>query len=171
MGPAISHAYVRLRNAGPSTRESERLTSNLAGRARSSPIQTKPRPMPVHDGSRSDQDERLPPPGPDRSQRNPEQLVLGSQSAARSLGVQSQQLLMKSQVFEDEVLAGAESADHPPEEMQERQDHGKNIIGKVRINSCAKSFILWVYDVLARHKPHDSGKRREPECSKLPKLL
>jgi|SRR5437773_8217339 len=37
-----------------------------------SPIQTKPRPMPVHDGSRSDQDERLPPPGPDRSQRKPE---------------------------------------------------------------------------------------------------
>jgi hypothetical protein len=40
------------------------------------PIQTKPGAMPVHDGSRSDQDERLPPPGP-RSQRNPEQLVQG----------------------------------------------------------------------------------------------
>jgi hypothetical protein len=39
------------------------------------PIQTKPRTMPVHDGSRSDQDERLPPPGPARLQRNPEQLV------------------------------------------------------------------------------------------------
>jgi len=46
--------------------------------------------------------------------------------------VQSQQLLMKSQVFEDQVLAGAENADHPLEEMPERQDHGKNIIGKVR---------------------------------------
>jgi hypothetical protein len=34
--------------------------------------------------------------------------------------------------------------------MPERQDHSKNIIGKVRINHCAKSFILWVYDVLAR---------------------
>jgi hypothetical protein len=56
------------------------------------PIQTKPRPMPVHDGSRSDQDERLPPPGPARSQRNPEQLVQGGQSTARSLRVQSQQL-------------------------------------------------------------------------------
>jgi hypothetical protein len=38
------------------------------------PIQTKPGAMPVHDGSRSDQDERLGPPGPERSQRNPEQL-------------------------------------------------------------------------------------------------
>ena len=39
------------------------------------PIQTKPRSMPVHDGSRSDQDERLGPSGPERSQRNPEQLL------------------------------------------------------------------------------------------------
>ena len=76
----------------------------------------------------------------------------GSQSMARSLGVQSQQLLMKSQVFEDEVLAGAKSAEHPPEEMPERQDHGKNIIGKARINPCAKSFILCMYDVLARYR-------------------
>src|SRR5271167_2437309 len=60
------------------------------------PIQTKPRPMPVHDGSRSDQDERLPPPGPEGFQRNPEQLVQGSQSTARSLRVQSQQLLTQS---------------------------------------------------------------------------
>ena len=78
--------------------------------------------MPVHDGSRSDQDERLSPPGPERSQRNPEQLVHGSQSTARSLGVQSQQLLMKSQVFKDEVLPGTESADQPTEEMSERHD-------------------------------------------------
>jgi hypothetical protein len=67
--------------------------------------------------------------------------------------VQSQQLLTKSQVFEDQVLAGVESADYPPEEMPERQDHGKNFIGKVRIELCAKSFILWMYDVLARHSP------------------
>jgi hypothetical protein len=78
---------------------------------------------------------------PDRSQRNAEELVQGGPSTARSLRVQRQQLLTKGQVFEDEVLAGVESADHPPEEMSERQDHGKNIIGKVRINPCAKSFI------------------------------
>jgi hypothetical protein len=72
---------------------------------------------------------------------------------ARSLRAQSQQSLMKSEVFEDEVLAGAESADHPPEEMPERQDHDRNIIANVRINPCAKSFILCVYDVLARYRP------------------
>jgi hypothetical protein len=86
-------------------------------------------------------------------QRNPEQLVQGRQSTARSLRVQSQQLLTESHVFKDEVLPRSESADHPPKEMPKRQDHGKNLIGKVRIEPCAKSFILWVYDVLASHNP------------------
>src|SRR5215471_8666940 len=85
--------------------------------------------MPVHDGSWSNQHERFPPPRPERSQRNPEQLVQGSQSSARPLRVQSEQLPTESQVFEDEILAGAKRADDPPEEMPERHNHGKNIIG------------------------------------------
>jgi hypothetical protein len=36
--------------------------------------------------------------------------------------VKSQQLLTKSQVFEDELLPGTEGADHPAEEMSERRD-------------------------------------------------
>jgi type IV secretory pathway TrbD component len=35
--------------------------------------------------------------------------------------------------------------------MSERHDHAKNLIGKVRIELCGKSFILQMYDVLARH--------------------
>jgi hypothetical protein len=66
--------------------------------------------------------------------------------------VQTQQLLVKSQIFEQEVLAGAESADQPPDEMPKRQDHGKNIGGEVRINPRVKSFILCVYEVLARYR-------------------
>src|SRR6516225_5876596 len=107
--------------------------------------------MPVHDGSGSNQDERLHPPRPERSQRNPEQLVQGTQSSARPLRVQSEQLPTESQVFEGEVLAGAKRADDPPEEMPERHNHGKNSIGTIRIQLCAKSFILQMYDVLARH--------------------
>jgi hypothetical protein len=60
------------------------------------PIQTKTCAMPVHDGSRSNQDERFPPPRPERSQRNPEQLVQGSQSSARPLRLQSEQLPTES---------------------------------------------------------------------------
>src|SRR6516225_4595741 len=79
--------------------------------------------MPAHDGSGSNQDERLTPPGPEHSQGNPEQFVQGSQSTARSLRVQSQQLLMESQVLKDELLMGAESAEQPAEQMSERHDH------------------------------------------------
>ena len=63
--------------------------------------------------------------------------------------MQSQQLLTESQVFKDELLPGTESADHPSEEMPERHDHGKNLIGTIRIQLFAKSFILQVYDVAA----------------------
>src|SRR5215831_11259497 len=106
--------------------------------------------MPVHDASGSNQDERLPPPRPERSQRHPEQLVQGSQSSARPLRVQGEQLPTESQVFEDEVLAGAKRADDPPEEIPEGHNHGKNIIGTIRIQVSAKSFILQMYNVLAR---------------------
>jgi len=65
--------------------------------------------------------------------------------------VQSQQLPTESQVLEDEVLPGTENVEQPAEEMSKRHDHGKNFSGKIRIELCAKSFILQVYDVLAKH--------------------
>src|SRR6266700_516914 len=126
-------------------------SSYLADSGDPRPIQTKSRSMPVHDGSRSDQDERLAPPGPAHSQRNPEQFVHGSQSMARSLRVQSQQLPTESQVFEGEVHPATERTDQPAEEMSERHNHGKNFSGNDRIKLCAKSFISQVYDLLARH--------------------
>jgi hypothetical protein len=76
-----------------------------------------------------------------------------SQSTARSFGVQRRQLLTESQVFEQKVFPGTESADHPAEKMPEQHDKGKNFIGIARIQLFAKSLILWVYDVLARHSP------------------
>jgi hypothetical protein len=35
--------------------------------------------------------------------------------------------------------------------MPERHDQGKNIIETIRIQLCAKLFILRMYDVLAKH--------------------
>ena len=64
--------------------------------------------------------------------------------------MQSKQLPTESQVFEDEVLMGAESAAQPAEQMSERHDHVKNLTETSRIQLCAKSFILLMYDVLAR---------------------
>jgi len=80
--------------------------------------------------------------------------------------VQSQQLLPQRQVFEDEVLPGTERADQPPKEMPERHDHGKNLTGTVRIEFFAKSYILRVYEVSARH----SGLRT-PGFHSLPRSL
>src|SRR5256884_6986579 len=100
-------------------------SSYLADSGDPRPIQTKSRSVPVHDGSRSDQDERLGPPAPEHSQRNPEQFVQGSQSTARSSRVQSQQLPTECQVFEDEVRPATERTDQPAQEKSERQDHGK----------------------------------------------
>ena len=47
---------------------------------------------------------------------------MGSQSTTRSLRLQSQQLPTESQVFEDKVVPGTDSADQPAEEMSERHD-------------------------------------------------
>jgi hypothetical protein len=60
----------------------------------------------------------------------------------RSLRAPSQQLLVESQILEDEVLAGAKNADHPTEEMPGRRDHSRNQIGNVRIELCGMPFIL-----------------------------
>jgi hypothetical protein len=81
--------------------------------------------------------------------------------------VQSQQLPTESQVLEDEVLPGTENADQPTEEMSERCDHSRNHIGKVGIELCAKSFILQVYDVLAKHKAHQGLCPRSPRPKRL----
>jgi hypothetical protein len=83
----------------------------------------------------------------------------GSQKNS-SLRVQRQQLPTESQVLEDEVFPGTENADQATEEMSERHDHSRNYIGKVRIELCAKSFILQVYDVSARHNPERSSGQR-----------
>jgi len=74
------------------------------------------------------------------------------------LGLHSKEKRSKnrSQVFKDEVLPGTETTDQPAEEVSERRDHSRNHNGKVRVELCAKSFILQVYDVLARHTPKTS---------------
>jgi hypothetical protein len=98
-------------------------------------IQTKSRSMPVHDRSRSDQDENLPPPGPPHSQRNPEQFVQGSQSTAKSLRVESQQLPTESQVFEDEVRPTTEKLTDQP-----RKCRSDTIMARILAEKAESSF-------------------------------
>jgi hypothetical protein len=112
--------------------------------------------MPAHDGSRSNQDKRLRPPRPERFQCDPEQLVQSCQSAAGSFGMQGEQLLPESKVFEDEIFPRAEATENPAKEMTERRDeshdHGQNLIETRRIKLVSKSFILRVHEVLTRDR-------------------
>jgi hypothetical protein len=75
--------------------------------------------MPVHDGSGSNQDERLLHPDQNVFNANQNRLCRAVKSSARPLPVQSEQLPTESQVFEDEVLAGAKRADV---RLQNQQD-------------------------------------------------
>ena len=67
--------------------------------------------MPVDDGSGYDQEERLFPSSPELAHADPEQLVRRCQSPARPLGVESQELLTKSKIFQNKILAGPEGAE------------------------------------------------------------
>ena len=69
--------------------------------------------------------------------------------------VSKKNLALRKTALESTLPPHNDGAGHhayqPAEEMSERYDHGKNFSGKIRIQLCAKSFILQVYDVLARH--------------------
>src|SRR5258708_23713771 len=52
--------------------------------------------------------------------------------------------------------------------MSERHNHGKNCSGKIRIQSFTKSFILRVYDVLARHRTWSTGTPEQTEEATKP---
>lgn len=64
---------------------------------------------------------------PDQSCRKTTQnsLCMGRDSAAWFLGVQNQQLLPESQIFEEEVLSGPENADDTADEVAESRNHGE----------------------------------------------
>src|SRR5664279_1055066 len=116
------------------------------------PVQPKPCPMPPYDRLRRDQNQRSLPARPNFSQNDPEQPVDGTQSRARSLGVQSQQLLPKGEVLQEECFSGAKDGDDPAEQILKARKH-QGIIAKSKPGRCAsKSLILRTRGVLARHK-------------------
>jgi hypothetical protein len=66
--------------------------------------------MPGHHCSRGDHYERLFPFRPESEQSDPEEFVHGRQLATRTFPLQSWQLFAKRQIFENEILTGAEEA-------------------------------------------------------------
>ncbi len=99
------------------------LPTSCVGSRNPSPIQPKACTMPANDRLRGNQDQWSLPARPNSSQNDPEQLVDGTQSRTRSLGVESQQLLPKSEVFQDEFFSGAKGRDNPAEQMSKAHQH------------------------------------------------
>src|ERR1019366_1655575 len=114
------------------------------------PVQPKAGPMPANHGLRSNEDQRPFPARPNSSQNDPEQPVDRTQSRARSLCVQSQQLLPKGEVLQEEFFSGAKDGDDPAEQISKTHKH-QGIIAKSAPRRCAcKSLILRTRRVLAR---------------------
>jgi hypothetical protein len=70
------------------------------------------------------------------SQNDPEQPVDGTQSRARSLCVQSQQLLPKGEVLQKEFFSGAKDGEDPAEQMSKAHKH-QGIIAKSAPGRCS----------------------------------
>src|SRR5271169_4479684 len=88
-------------------------SNRLLGARDPTPVQPKPGPMPANHGLRGDKDQRFLPARANFSQNDPEQPVGGAQSRARSLVVQSQQLLPKGEVLQEEFFSGAKGGHDP----------------------------------------------------------
>src|ERR1019366_6969403 len=101
------------------------------------PVQPKAGPMPANHGLRSNEDQRPLPARPNSSQNDPEQPVDRTQSRARSLCVQSQQLLPKGEVLQEEFFSGAKDGDDPAEHIldgaQTSGDHSEERAVRVRL--------------------------------------
>lgn len=76
--------------------------------------------------------------------------------------MESEQLLPKRKVLQEELFSGAKARDHPPEQMaKEHKHHG--IIAKIGPYwSAFKSLILRTLRVLARHRSPNAQKPDNP---------
>jgi hypothetical protein len=107
--------------------------------------------MPANNGLRGDKDQRFLPARANLSQNDPEPPVDGTQSRARSLCVQSQQLLPKGEVLQEEFFSGAKDGEDPAEQMSKAHKH-QGIIAKSAPGRCSsKSLILRSCRVLASY--------------------
>src|SRR5271169_4115571 len=98
-------------------------SANAPSSRKPAPIQPKPSPMPANHGLRGDKYQRSLPASPKFSQNDPEQPVDRTQSRAWSLCMQSQQLLPKGEVLEEEFSSGAKGGDNPAEQMSKAHEH------------------------------------------------
>ena len=71
--------------------------------------------------------------------------------------MERQELLTKSEVFEDEILAGTQRTDSPSKEVPEQHDHGKNLTEICIVGLTAKSLILTCAQCFDEAQPFTNG--------------
>jgi hypothetical protein len=105
------------------------------------------------------EDQRSLPARPNFSQNDPEQPVDGTQSRTGSLCVQSQQLLPKGEVLQEEVSSRAKGGDNQAEQISKAHKHQVIIAKSAQRKFASKSLILRTRRVLARHNPVPSQRK------------
>jgi hypothetical protein len=87
------------------------------------PVLAKPAALPAQDSVGRDDDQRLPPPGPDSGQAGPEQAVSRVELRAWHRSLVDGQLLAQGEVLEGELAVAAEEEGEEPEEVDQESDH------------------------------------------------
>jgi hypothetical protein len=87
------------------------------------PIQFEPRPVPANDGLRLNEDQRPFPPRPEPPQDHPEEFVESGKSRLRVLLLQNAELLVQSQVFQKQMMAGIDRSDEQDKQEPQRTKH------------------------------------------------
>ena len=76
------------------------------------PIQHEAGPVPSHNGLRLEENQCLPPPGPETPQYHPEESVRNGKSRMRMPPLQDSKLLAESEFFQQEIAARTKESDN-----------------------------------------------------------
>lgn len=95
------------------------------------------------------QGQRAPPTRPEPAQHYPEQSVKSSQPRLWAQASQDGQLLPKSQVFHEQLAAGAKRSDDQNEKKPRQAQHEKIFACQLARSIC---LIRWHISILARHR-------------------
>jgi hypothetical protein len=90
------------------------------------PIQLEAGPMPSHNGLRLNENQCLPPPGPEPPQNHPEKSVGNSKPRMGMSPFQDSKLLPESQILQEEIAARTKEHDHRIKQQLHQAEHARS---------------------------------------------
>src|SRR5277367_6503309 len=91
------------------------------------PIQPEAGPVPSHNGLRLNENQCLPPPGPEAPQYHPEKSVGNSKPRMRTPPLQDSKLLPESEILQEEIAARTKEHDHRNKQKPQEAQHQGSI--------------------------------------------